>query len=127
METPCLSAHAKAALSAKQKLPARPPEFLSLNNVPLLWYILSKMQAQWLSRAGLRKWGGSTNGLQSLRWSQGRYTLSRNYSSHYSKDATIVIENNPFLNISRQVREAIESKRPVVALESAIYTHGLSI
>lgn len=78
------------------------------------------MQAQRLSRASLRKWGRSTKLSQSLQWSQGRYTLSRNYSSHYSKDATIVIEDNPFLNISREVKEAIENNRPVVALESAI-------
>ena len=31
---------------------------------------------------------------------------------------------NPFIKVSEEVREAIESRRPVVALETAIYTHG---
>ncbi|KAL8867547.1 MAG: hypothetical protein Q9174_005594 [Haloplaca sp. 1 TL-2023] len=31
---------------------------------------------------------------------------------------------NPFLRISDEVQEAVQSKKPVVALESTIYTHG---
>ncbi|KAL8683505.1 MAG: hypothetical protein Q9186_000545 [Xanthomendoza sp. 1 TL-2023] len=32
--------------------------------------------------------------------------------------------NNPFLHISEEIQEAVHSKRPVVALETTIYTHG---
>ncbi|KAI7618693.1 hypothetical protein KC319_g19084, partial [Hortaea werneckii] len=32
--------------------------------------------------------------------------------------------NSPFLNISEEVQQAISERRPVVALESTIYTHG---
>jgi pseudouridine-5'-phosphate glycosidase/pseudouridine kinase len=32
--------------------------------------------------------------------------------------------NNSFLKVSEEVREAINSKKPVVALETTIYTHG---
>lgn len=35
-----------------------------------------------------------------------------------------VAPNNPFLKVSEEIREAINSKRPVVALETTIYTHG---
>lgn len=32
---------------------------------------------------------------------------------------------SPVLRVSKEVQDAIHSKRPVVALESTIYTHGL--
>lgn len=32
--------------------------------------------------------------------------------------------NNPFVKVSEEVREAVESRKPVVALETTIYTHG---
>lgn len=32
--------------------------------------------------------------------------------------------NNGFFRVSEEVREALNSKKPVVALESTIYTHG---
>ncbi|KAI6802408.1 IdgA domain protein [Hortaea werneckii] len=32
--------------------------------------------------------------------------------------------NSPFLNISEEVQQAVAERRPVVALESTIYTHG---
>lgn len=32
--------------------------------------------------------------------------------------------NNGFLKISEEVLEAIHSKKPIVALETTIYTHG---
>jgi len=35
--------------------------------------------------------------------------------------------NNPFVKVSDEVREAINQKRPVVALETTIYTHGGTI
>lgn len=31
---------------------------------------------------------------------------------------------NTFINVSEEVREAIETQKPVVALETTIYTHG---
>lgn len=33
-------------------------------------------------------------------------------------------QENPFVNVSEEVREAIETRKPVVALETTIYTHG---
>ena len=38
-----------------------------------------------------------------------------------------VSKENPFLKVSEEVREAIETQKPVVALETTIYTHGGSI
>ena len=35
-----------------------------------------------------------------------------------------VAQGNPFINVSEEVREAIETQKPVVALETTIYTHG---
>jgi hypothetical protein len=35
--------------------------------------------------------------------------------------------NNAFLKISEEVREALHSKKPVVALETTIYTHGVFV
>jgi len=37
-----------------------------------------------------------------------------------------ITSNNGFLRISEEVREALQTKRPVVALETTIYTHGWS-
>jgi pseudouridine-5'-phosphate glycosidase/pseudouridine kinase len=34
------------------------------------------------------------------------------------------LTNNGFFRVSDEVREALNSKKPVVALESTIYTHG---
>lgn len=34
------------------------------------------------------------------------------------------ITNSSFLQVSEEVREALHSKKPVVALETTIYTHG---
>ena len=31
---------------------------------------------------------------------------------------------NPFIKVSQEVREAVENLKPVVALETTIYTHG---
>ena len=36
-------------------------------------------------------------------------------------------KNNPFVAVSDEIRAAIDEGRPVVALESAIYTHGTYI
>lgn len=35
-----------------------------------------------------------------------------------------LLSNNSFFRVSDEVREALESKKPVVALETTIYTHG---
>ena len=35
-----------------------------------------------------------------------------------------VFPGNAFVNVSEEVREAIETQKPVVALETTIYTHG---
>ncbi|TKA53017.1 hypothetical protein B0A49_11330, partial [Cryomyces minteri] len=35
-----------------------------------------------------------------------------------------IAANNSVLKISEEIREALHSKRPVVALETTIYTHG---
>lgn len=32
--------------------------------------------------------------------------------------------NNSFLEVAEEVQEAIESQKPIVALETTIYTHG---
>ena len=32
--------------------------------------------------------------------------------------------NNAFFKVSEEVRDALQSKKPVVALETTIYTHG---
>jgi pseudouridine-5'-phosphate glycosidase/pseudouridine kinase len=34
------------------------------------------------------------------------------------------LTNNGFFRVSEEVREALDSKKPVVALETTIYTHG---
>ena len=44
------------------------------------------------------------------------HTHGRNYCN--------VGQGDPFIKISEEVREAIESQEPVVALETTIYTHG---
>ena len=36
----------------------------------------------------------------------------------------LIQEKNAFIKVSAQVREAIETQKPVVALETTIYTHG---
>ena len=36
----------------------------------------------------------------------------------------IVPKENAFIKVSEEVREAIETQKPVVALETTIYTHG---
>lgn len=35
-----------------------------------------------------------------------------------------VRQENLFIKVSEEVREAIEARKPVVALETTIYTHG---
>lgn len=37
-----------------------------------------------------------------------------------------VRRENRFIKVSEEVREAIETQKPVVALETTIYTHGRS-
>lgn len=33
-------------------------------------------------------------------------------------------QGNPFIKVSEEVRDAVETQKPVVALETTIYTHG---
>jgi pseudouridine-5'-phosphate glycosidase/pseudouridine kinase len=35
------------------------------------------------------------------------------------------LTNNGFFRVSEEVREALHSNKPVVALETTIYTHGM--
>ena len=35
-----------------------------------------------------------------------------------------IASNNPFIKVSKKVRRAIDDQKPVVALETTIYTHG---
>ncbi|KAL8836234.1 MAG: hypothetical protein Q9170_003011 [Blastenia crenularia] len=42
----------------------------------------------------------------------------------YSAQLSTVASKSPFLQISDEIQEAIHSKKPVVALETTIYTHG---
>ena len=46
-----------------------------------------------------------------------RRTHSRAYTCN-------VHPKNPFIKVSQEVREAVENQKPVVALETTIYTHG---
>ena len=39
-------------------------------------------------------------------------------------DRCNVSQMSPFIKVSEEVREAIETQKPVVALETTIYTHG---
>ena len=39
-------------------------------------------------------------------------------------DALHIRANSPFFKISEEIREALHAKRPIIALETAIYTHG---
>jgi hypothetical protein len=57
-----------------------------------------------------------TLGRSSLKW---RPTSKLLLSAHRA-----ISTNNGFLKISEEVQEAIHSKKPIVALETTIYTHG---
>lgn len=37
------------------------------------------------------------------------------------------LTNNGFFRVSEEVREALHSKKPVIALETTIYTHGTDL
>lgn len=62
-------------------------------------------------------------------------SILRCYSNVFSVRANVVFQTrrqahclvhpaNSFIKISEEVRDAVEQKRPVVALETTIYTHG---
>ena len=51
-----------------------------------------------------------------VRWISSRQKVIQK-SNVYSED-------NPFVKVSEEIRAAIEAEKPVVALETAIYTHG---
>jgi hypothetical protein len=61
-----------------------------------------------------------TLGKSSPRWRPTRTTLSK----LPVLPCRAVSTNNGFLKISEEIREAIHSKKPIVALETTIYTHG---
>ena len=45
--------------------------------------------------------------------------------SHYRNLSRCPIDlKNPFIKVSEEVREAVNQQKPVVALETTIYTHG---
>ncbi len=44
-----------------------------------------------------------------------------------SRHPTKVHPKNPFIKISDEVYNALRERKPVVALETAIYTHGMCI
>jgi pseudouridylate synthase / pseudouridine kinase len=50
--------------------------------------------------------------------------LFKGRGSTRSITSKTVLPDNPFFRISEEVREALFSQRPVVALETTIYTHG---
>ena len=47
--------------------------------------------------------------------------------SNVPKHKIVHSKDNPFVTVSEEIRAAIEEGKPVVALESAIYTHGTYI
>lgn len=51
---------------------------------------------------------------------------SRGPTAHatYGSVGTRHLTNNGFFRVSEEVREALHSNKPVVALETTIYTHG---
>jgi len=59
----------------------------------------------------------------SLQFSRSFKQLKKFSSYHPRRN---IASNNGFLRISEEVREALHAKRPVVALETTIYTHGWS-
>src|SRR5436190_2153803 len=58
-----------------------------------------------------------------LRFSTSFKQLKKSSFYHPRRNIT---SNNGFLRISEEVREALNAKRPVVALETTVYTHGWS-
>lgn len=51
-------------------------------------------------------------------------TLSRTISSRWRPFCRTVSSNSRFLQVSGEVQQAVAERRPVVALETTIYTHG---
>ena len=67
-----------------------------------------------------------------LRWvpratkvsSLGFHRVTRYIQTHGGPSWTKVLQQSPFVHVSEEVRDAVENTRPVVALETTIYTHG---
>lgn len=57
---------------------------------------------------------------QSIVFSVRRSILPQNQRRAYCN----VGQGNPFIKVSEEVRDAVETQKPVVALETTIYTHG---
>jgi pseudouridine-5'-phosphate glycosidase/pseudouridine kinase len=55
----------------------------------------------------------------------GRSRLSSRLLSPTSIYGRRHLTNNGFFRVSEEVREALHSNKPVVALETTIYTHGM--
>ena len=74
----------------------------------------------------LKKFCQAVNGLSSVSSSHlWRSSVRKSVAVHTRRHNHCNIgQGNPFIRISEEVREAIESKKPVVALETTIYTHG---
>ena len=47
--------------------------------------------------------------------------------SNIPRRSIVHSKDNPFVTVSEEIRAAIDEGKPVVALESAIYTHGTYI
>lgn len=52
--------------------------------------------------------------------------LQRSLQTHSGPSRIKVTPQNPFVQVSEEIRDAISKFTPVVALESTIYTHGAS-
>ena len=89
----------------------------------------SSCTSQWLSSAilgqGLVAKRNLANGRCSRKWIRGNRStrVISQPSSNYSQSQNETLDGNHF-QISDEVKEAIASNKPVVALETTIYTHG---
>ena len=59
-----------------------------------------------------------------LAKSIGRPRITAPYPAIATASGRRHLTNNGFFRVSEEVREALHSKKPVVALETTIYTHG---
>lgn len=55
-------------------------------------------------------------------------TFKRSHIASFSHTCSRTLQtNNSFLKISEEVQDALNSGKPVVALETTIYTHGMFV
>lgn len=62
----------------------------------------------------------SLSSCQSIVFSVRRSILCQNQRRAHCN----VSQGNPFIKVSEEVRDAVERQKPVVALETTLYTHG---